>query len=106
MALTSTNPIPDILKLVPETEVALDYVLADKMIATVREHTGKFVNNHYVVAILAHLEGMVEVRELIVTTAPVGKIILIKKVYNGGQQNQQISNSILRPLQSQPCMGI
>lgn len=83
MALKS-NPLPEILKLIPQKQTILSLLLTDTMRNVVQKVTHKRVNNSYIIVLLAHLAeaGLVSIQEI--TTPDVsGAVILIKRNPDG-----------------------
>ena len=83
MALKS-NPISEILKLIPQTQTILSLLLTDAMRNVIQEITKKRVNNSYIIVLLAHLAeaGLVSIQE-ITTPDVAGAVILIKRNPDG-----------------------
>lgn len=79
MAL-QTNPLPQILDLVPLKEGVLDLELVDRMRMVVHKCTGKVVNNVFIVSLLAHLaiNKVILMQEFTWATAT-GNLIVIKR---------------------------
>lgn len=79
MALQS-NPLPQILDLVPLNEGVLDLELVDRMRMVVHKCTGKVVNNVFIVSLLAHLaiNKVILMQEFTWATAT-GNLIVIKR---------------------------
>lgn len=79
MAL-QTNPLPQILDLVPLNEGVLDLELVDRMRMVVHKCTGKVVNNVFIVSLLAHLaiNKVILMQEFTWATAT-GNLIVIKR---------------------------
>lgn len=78
--MNNTNPIPEILELLPLTESVLDPKLLDTLIDIVRKKTKLVVSNTYIILLLSHLtdEGYVTLTEVNCVSA-VGKLYFIKK---------------------------
>lgn len=79
-----TNPLPEILNLIPFKEGVLDLELVDRMRVVVHKCTGKIVNNIFIVSLLAHLaiNKVILMQEFTWATAT-GNLIIIKRNTDG-----------------------
>jgi hypothetical protein len=75
-----SNPIPEILGLIPLQECVLSLKLADDMRVIVHKCTKKIVTNSYILTLLAHLaiNKVILMQEFTWTTAT-GNLIVIKR---------------------------
>lgn len=75
-----SNPIPELLDLIPYKGTVLGLLVADEMRALIQKHTDKIVNNSYIILLIAELQtsGLVSVEEL-VWPGTQGKVIIIKR---------------------------
>lgn len=84
--MSNSNPLPELLNLIPESDTMLSLFLADKMCVVIERTTNKLVNNGYILMLLAELAlgGYIEFQEL---TWPGSddKIFILKRVVNGNQ---------------------
>ncbi len=80
----SNNPVPKLLKLIPEQKAILSLLLADEMREVIQKAINKRVNNSYIIVLLAHLAeaGLINILEI---SAPdvAGAIILIQRNPDG-----------------------
>ena len=84
--MSNSNPLPELLNLIPESDTMLSLFLADKMRVVVENNINKSVNNGYVLMLLAELAvgGYIEFQELS-WPGSTDKLFIIKRVINGNQ---------------------
>ena len=84
--MLKTNPFPEILELIPETDTVVSLLLSDKIRIVVEKSTNKHINNAFVLMLLVELAkaGYVELKEFGWHDSN-ETIFIIKKVINGNQ---------------------
>ncbi len=82
----NSNPIPEILELIPVEGTVLSFILVEKILAIVQKCTHLIVTNGYVIQLLAHLNdnGLIVVDD-VNWPGVSGNMYILRKTENGTQ---------------------